>query len=65
MPQFDLPLTALREYRSHTPQPAHFDDFWERELDAIGSLPPQASYTEVDTERLAFATAMVGPTSTQ
>ncbi|MFJ5802418.1 acetylxylan esterase [Streptomyces decoyicus] len=45
----DLPLDELRTYRPPRPEPAGFDAFWRRTLDAARAHDLDARFTEVDT----------------
>ncbi|WP_300682870.1 alpha/beta fold hydrolase [Nocardioides sp.] len=45
MPQFDLPLETLREYRSERTAPADFDDFWASTLGELSSVPLDVTLT--------------------
>ncbi|AEV86371.1 acetyl xylan esterase [Actinoplanes sp. SE50] len=56
MAHFDLPLAELRTYRSATPPPPGFDDFWARTLDEARSAARPAEITEVDTPLRAVTT---------
>lgn len=49
MALFDLPLPELRTYRSATPEPAGFGDFWMRTLDEARSAAKPVELTEVAT----------------
>ncbi|WP_061295049.1 acetylxylan esterase [Herbidospora cretacea] len=59
MPQFDLPLPQLREYRYPEPEPADFDAFWAGTLSGQPALevafePHDAGLTTVDTWDVTF-----------
>lgn len=49
MALFDLPLPELERYRPDLPEPADFDDFWRRTLDAAGRHPVLIDVTRVRT----------------
>ena len=48
MPLFDLPLDELRRFRPEIHEPADFDAFWERTLDATRMHPLDLELTRVD-----------------
>lgn len=59
---FDLPLDKLREYRSSTPEPADFDEFWQRTLAEARAFELDAEFEPyptglrlVDTYDVSFA----------
>lgn len=49
MPRFDLSLPELREYRPEVGEPADFDDFWQRTLDAARIVDIVPTLTPVDS----------------
>ncbi|WIM94054.1 acetylxylan esterase [Actinoplanes oblitus] len=49
MAHFDLPLAELRAYRSATPAPAGFDEFWSRTLAEARAAAKPVELTEVPT----------------
>ncbi|BCJ40675.1 acetylxylan esterase [Actinoplanes ianthinogenes] len=49
MAHFDLPLAELRTYRSATPVPDGFDEFWSRTLDEARAAAKPVELTEVTT----------------
>lgn len=62
MALFDLPLEELRSYRSDSPEPHDFDEFWERTLAEARSYdlgltiePVDAGLTLISTEDVTFA----------
>ncbi len=62
MPQFDLPLVELEQYRPERAEPADFDDFWKTTLTEAASFDLNARFDEVDagytelvTEDVTFA----------
>ena len=62
MPQFDLPLTTLRNYLPERDEPADYDAFWDRTLDEqrAHATPPSfeevhAGYTQLVTEDVTFS----------
>ncbi|BDZ41374.1 acetylxylan esterase [Paraoerskovia sediminicola] len=57
MPQFDLPLDALVDYRPERDEPADFDDFWERTLAEQEAAHPLTYVAErVETGLVAIDT---------
>ena len=48
MALFDLPLEQLRTYQPDRQEPADFDAFWTRTLDAARAHPLEASFERVD-----------------
>lgn len=49
MPLTDLGRDALAGYRCTTPQPADFDDFWERTLAEHAAGPPKVAFEPVQS----------------
>lgn len=49
MPQFDLPIEELREYRPRTSEPADFDEFWEKTLGEARAFDLDARFEPADT----------------
>jgi cephalosporin-C deacetylase len=49
MALFDMPLDKLRAYRSSSPEPADFDDFWARTLAEARGHDLDAVFTRADT----------------
>ena len=39
MPQFEMPLEAMRSYQGRNPKPADFDAYWERAIHELDSVP--------------------------
>src|SRR5882762_10220824 len=50
MPQFDLPLDQLREYRYPVPEPADFDAFWRDTLAQAATIPVAPVFNPYDAE---------------
>lgn len=48
MPQFDLPLTELQQYKPDRQEPADFDMFWEATLSDARTYPLAAQFEPVD-----------------
>ena len=47
MPCIDMPLSELYKYQGKNPRPADFDEFWERSLDEMRAIDPEAALTPV------------------
>lgn len=45
---FDLPLEQLQTYQGTNPQPADFDEFWDRSLEEMRALDPQIEMKPAD-----------------
>ena len=50
MPQFDLSLSALRDYRPEVTEPADFDDFWRQTIDEARKHDLSASERQIDNK---------------
>lgn len=46
MPQIDLPLDELRQYRGRNPKPCDFDSYWDRALAELDRTDPAVRMTE-------------------
>ncbi len=48
MPQFDLKLAELQNYRPERQEPSDFDAFWQKTLAEAESFPLNAIFTPID-----------------
>ncbi len=44
MPDFDMPLEELKQYRGTNPKPHDFDDFWEKALEELRGRDPDVIF---------------------
>ena len=48
MPIVDMPLEKLRAYKGTNPKPADFDQYWDRALTELESVPPDVELVPAD-----------------
>lgn len=48
MPQLDMPLEKLREYRGINPKPGDHAEYWQRALEEMRSVDPQVELTPAE-----------------
>ncbi len=48
MPLVDMPLDKLKVYQGRNPRPADFDEFWDRSLEELNSIDPEADFAVYD-----------------
>ncbi len=54
MPQIDMPLEKLKEYKGRNPRPADFDAFWDKSLAELRGIDPAPRFVKNDFPAFHF-----------